>query len=31
LRFRVAPGRFHVFVGPSSAEGIEGTFAVKGK
>jgi beta-glucosidase len=31
MRFRVAPGRFHVFVGQSSAEGTEATFEVKGK
>ncbi len=31
MRFSVEPGRFRVFVGPSSAEGIEGTFEVAGK
>jgi beta-glucosidase len=30
MRFTVEPGRFRVFVGPSSAEGIEGTFEVLG-
>jgi beta-glucosidase len=30
MRFTVEPGRFRVFVGPSSAEGIEGTFEVQG-
>jgi beta-glucosidase len=29
MRFTVEPGRFRVFVGPSSAEGIEGTFEVQ--
>ena len=29
MRFRVEPGRFRVFVGPSSVEGIEGTFEVR--
>jgi len=30
MRFTVEPGRFRVFVGPSSAEGIEGAFEVVG-
>jgi beta-glucosidase len=30
MRFTVEPGRFRVFVGPSSAEGLEGSFAVAG-
>ena len=30
MRFTVEPGRFLVFVGPSSAEGIEGAFEVQG-
>jgi beta-glucosidase len=30
MRFTVEPGRFRVFVGPSSAEGIEGAFEVQG-
>jgi beta-glucosidase len=29
MRFTVEPGRFRVFVGPSSAEGIEGAFDVQ--
>jgi beta-glucosidase len=31
MRFTVEPGRFRVFVGPSSAEGIEGAFEVQGR
>jgi beta-glucosidase len=31
MRFTVEPGRFRVFVGPSSAEGLEGSFEVQGK
>jgi beta-glucosidase len=31
MRFSVEPGRFRVFVGPSSAEGIEGAFEVRGE
>jgi beta-glucosidase len=30
MRFTVEPGRFRVFVGPSSAEGLEGSFEVQG-
>ena len=30
MRFTVEPGRFRVVVGPSSAEGIEGAFEVRG-
>ena len=30
MRFTVEPGQFRVFVGPSSAEGIEGAFEVRG-
>jgi beta-glucosidase len=29
MRFRVEPGRFHVFVGTSSIGGVEGTFEVR--
>jgi beta-glucosidase len=29
MRFTVEPGRFRVFVGPNSAEGVEGTFEVQ--